>query len=152
MKSIRMGTGLAALSVFAIASFAEQSPTQAPPPAMLVALGWSICPLAPQLCDPQHAALPGYEPDVLLLAAHGPNTIAFRYQLIGIGKDTGEVRTFTGSFPTNANTGNGTANSITIYAGNLSSAFVTITEIQGPDANGNPVPPVTWQGEVGLLL
>ncbi len=150
MKLRRIGAGLAALSVFAIASFAQQ--TQSQPPALLVALGWSICPLAPQLCNPQNAPLPGYEPDVLLITARGATTIAFRYQLIGIAKDTGEVRAFMGSFPVNANTGNGTANSITIYAGNLSGAYVTIMEIQGPDGSGNTAAPITYQGEAGLLL
>jgi hypothetical protein len=150
MKLLNVGTGLAALTVFAIASFAQEAQSQ--PPAMLVALGWSICPMAPQLCNPQNAPLPGYEPDVLLITARGANTIAFRYQLIGIAKDTGEVRTFMGSFPVNANTGSGTANSITVYAGNLSSAYVTITEIQGPDASGNTAAPITYQGEAGLLL
>ena len=150
MKLLRFGTGMAALSVFAFATFAQQAQPQ--PPALLVALGWSICPVAPQLCNPQNAPLPGYEPDVLLINAHGAHTIAIRYELIGIAKDTGEVRTFMGSFPVNANTGSGTANSITIYAGNLSSAYVTVTEIQGPDASGNTAAPITYQGEAGLLL
>lgn len=152
MKLLRFGTGLAALSVFAAASFAQQAQPQPQPPAMLVALGWSICPFAPQLCNPQNAPLSGFEPDVLLINARGKNTVAFRYELIGIAKDTGEVRTFTGSFPVNANTGSGSANSITIYAGNLSTAYVTITEIQGPDASGTTAAPMTYQGEAGLLL
>jgi hypothetical protein len=143
-KRIRISLCASLITLLAAPVFAQQ-----PPAVMLAALGWGICPVVPQFC-PGWKPTP-YDADVLLIPARGANTVAIHYVVIAVDA-YGDSRTFVGDFPANAGDANGVNNSVTIYAGKLASASVTITEIQGPDASGNVAAPVTYQTQAVMQL
>lgn len=131
------------LALIALCGFVAQAAI--PAPVLISPDGWGFCLIVPQAC-PGWKQSP-YDPDLLLIPARGANTVAVHYVVTATDAH-GAPRLFIGDFA--ANGANGRDNNTVIYAGELKTATVQITEIQGPDAFGNAVPPVVYEAQVLL--